>query len=64
MDAIAHVVRCFEDNNIVHVDGKVGPIRDVETINLELIFSDLEIIDRRIEDKKAAKSGIRNFRRS
>ena len=58
VDAIAHVVRCFEDNNIVHVDGKVGPIRDVETINLELIFSDLEIIDRRIEKtKKAAKSG-------
>jgi len=58
VDAIVHVVRCFEDNNIVHVDGSIGPIRDIETINLELIFSDLEIIERRIDkSKKAAKSG-------
>ena len=42
VDAIVHVVRCFEDGNIVHVDGSVGPSRDVETVNLELIFSDLE----------------------
>lgn len=48
-DAILHVVRCFEDSNIIHVDGSVDPIRDVETINFELILSDLEIIDRRIE---------------
>ncbi len=48
VDAIVHVVRCFEDTNVVHVDGSVDPIRDIETINLELIFSDLEILDRRI----------------
>lgn len=48
MDAIVHVVRCFEDTNVIHVDGSVDPIRDIETINLELVFSDLEIIDRRI----------------
>ncbi len=43
-----HVVRCFEDTNVVHVDGSVDPVRDIETINLELIFSDIEILDRRI----------------
>ena len=48
-DAIVHVVRCFDDDDIVHVDGGVDPVRDVETINLELIFSDLEIVDRRID---------------
>ncbi len=48
MDAIVHVVRCFEDSNVVHVDGSVNPLRDIETINLELIFSDLEILERRI----------------
>jgi len=48
VDAIVHVVRCFEDGNIIHVDGSVNPLRDIETINLELIFSDLEIIERRI----------------
>ena len=47
VDAIVHVVRCFEDANVVHVDGSVDPMRDVETINLELIFSDLEILERR-----------------
>ena len=63
VDAIVHVVRCFEDSNIVHVDGSIDPIRDIETINLELIFSDLEILERRIaktvklsrNDKTAAK---------
>ncbi|WP_432409446.1 redox-regulated ATPase YchF [Wukongibacter sp. M2B1] len=55
--AIIHVVRCFEDENVVHVDGKVGPQKDIETINLELIFSDEELIDRRImRTKKALKS--------
>ena len=49
VDAIVHVVRCFEDDDIIHVDGAVDPVRDVETINLELIFSDLEIVERRIE---------------
>ena len=48
VDAIVHVVRCFEDSNVVHVDGSVNPLRDIETINLELIFSDLEILERRI----------------
>lgn len=48
VDAIVHVVRCFEDPNVVHVDGSVDPLRDIETINLELIFSDLEILERRI----------------
>ena len=48
VDAIVHVVRCFEDSNVVHVDGSVSPVRDIETINLELIFSDIEILERRI----------------
>ena len=48
VDAIVHVVRCFEDDNVVHVDGSVDPLRDIETINLELIFSDIEILERRI----------------
>lgn len=48
VDAVVHVVRCFEDSNIVHVDGSIDPMRDIETINLELIFSDLEILERRI----------------
>ncbi len=63
VDAIVHVVRCFEDSNIVHVDGSIDPLRDIETINLELIFSDLEILERRAaktakmarNDKAAAK---------
>lgn len=48
VDAIVHVVRCFEDGNVVHVDGSVDPVRDIDTINLELIFSDIEILERRI----------------
>ena len=48
VDAIIHVVRCFEDDNVIHVDGSIDPLRDIETINLELIFSDLEILERRI----------------
>ena len=63
VDAIVHVVRCFEDSNVVHVDGSIDPLRDIETINLELIFSDIEILERRIaktsksarNDKEAAK---------
>lgn len=47
-DAIVHVVRCFENTNIVHVDGSINPLRDIETINYELIFSDLDILERRI----------------
>ena len=53
VDAIVHVVRCFDDTNVIHVDGNVNPLRDIETINLELIFSDMEIIERRIS--RAAK---------
>ena len=47
-DAIVHVVRCFEDTNVIHVDGSVDPIRDIETINFELIFADIEVLDKRI----------------
>ena len=47
VDAIVHVVRCFDDTNIVHVDGSIDPVRDIETINLELLFSDMEILERR-----------------
>ena len=50
--AIVHVVRCFEDENIVHVDGKIDPISDIETINMELILSDMEMLDRRITKKE------------
>ncbi len=52
VDAICEVVRCFEDTNIVHVDGSINPIRDIETINLELIFADLETIEKRIDNTK------------
>ncbi|MCR5743037.1 MAG: redox-regulated ATPase YchF [Lachnospiraceae bacterium] len=48
VDAIVHVVRCFEDPNVIHVDGSVDPIRDIETITLELIFSDIEVLERRM----------------
>ena len=57
-DAIAHIVRCFEDEQIVHVDGKIDPISDIETISLELIFSDIETINKRLERvEKLTKSG-------
>lgn len=49
VSSIVHVVRCFDDDNIIHVDGSIDPIRDIETINLELIFSDMEVLDRRLE---------------
>ena len=57
VDAIVHVVRCFENNDIIHVDGSIDPIRDLETINLELIFSDMEILERRIDNVKKAMKG-------
>jgi len=61
-DAIVHVVRCFEDENIIHVSGTVDPARDVETIEYELIFSDLELIERRIERAgKMSKGGDKKF---
>lgn len=62
VDAIIHVVRCFEDQNILHVDNSIDPVRDIETINLELIFADLETIDRRIEKtQKMTKSGDKAY---
>ncbi|BCJ87505.1 redox-regulated ATPase YchF [Effusibacillus dendaii] len=58
VNAIAHVVRCFEDSNITHVAGKVDPLSDIETINLELIFADLESVERRMERaRKGLKGG-------
>jgi len=63
VDAIVHVVRCFEDENIVHVDNTVDPIRDVETINLELIFADLETLERRIDRvRKMVKTGEKIYK--
>jgi len=57
VSAIIHVVRCFDDSNITHVDGDVNPLRDIETINLELIFSDLETVEKRIQkNEKLVKS--------
>jgi len=57
VESIVHVVRCFEDENVIHVDGKIGPMSDIETINLELVFSDSEMLERRIvKAKKAAKA--------
>ncbi len=61
VDAIVHVVRCFEDTNITHVDGSVDPARDIETINLELVFSDVEILERRIERTKKLMKGDKSL---
>jgi GTP-binding protein YchF len=61
VDAILHVVRCFDDPNVIHVDGSVDPIRDIETIQFELIFADLEVIEKRIQKVgKAALAGNSN----
>ena len=57
VDAILHVIRCFEDENIIHVDGNINSLRDLETINLELIFSDIEMVERRIDRTKKAMKG-------
>ncbi len=56
VDAIVHVVRCFEDSNVIHVDGSIDPLRDIETIDLELIFADLEVLERRLS--KTVKSAF------
>lgn len=61
VDAIVHVVRCFEDDNIIHVDGNINPQRDIETIDLELIFSDAEMIDRRIDRTKKLLKGDKKY---
>ncbi len=63
VDAIVHVVRCFQDDNIIHVDGSIGAARDIETINLELIFSDLEILERRIDRAKKAVKGDKSLQK-
>lgn len=57
VDAIIHVVRCFENDDITHVDGNIDPARDIETINLELILSDLDILSRRLDNRKKAMKG-------
>jgi GTP-binding protein YchF len=60
VDAIAHVVRCFDDPNVIHVHGSVDPLRDIEVINLELIFADMETVDKRYDrTAKAARSGLK-----
>ena len=61
VDAIIHVVRCFEDDNIVHVDGSINPRRDIETINLELVFSDMELIERRIDKTAKLAKGDKKY---
>lgn len=57
VDAIAHVIRCFDDENVVHVEGHIDPLDDLETINLELIFADLEMVDRRVEKTRKLAKG-------
>lgn len=62
VDAVAHVVRCFEDDNVIHVEGSVDPIRDVETIDTELLLSDLDAVQKQLQKiSKAAKSGDKGF---
>ena len=61
VDAIVHLVRCFEDGEIVHVEGSIGPKRDIEVINLELIFSDLDILERRIDKAVKAAKGDKKY---
>ena len=61
VDAIVHVVRCFDDGEIIHVDGSVNPARDIETINLELVFADLETLERRIDRARKAAKGDKKY---
>lgn len=61
VDAVIHVLRCFDDDDIVHVDGNIDPIRDLETINLELILSDMEILERRIDKTKKLMKGDKSL---
>ena len=61
VDAIIHVVRCFENDDIIHVDGSVDPARDIETINLELIFSDIEMVERRLDRSTKAMKGDKSL---
>ena len=64
VDAIVHVVRCFENDDIIHVEGSIDPKRDIETIDLELILSDIEVLDRRIDKTKRCSKLTRNTRQS
>ena len=61
VDSIVEVVRCFEDPNIVHVDGSIDPIRDIETINLELVFADMETVDKRLDRAKKNLKGDKKY---
>mgnify|MGYP000526712935 CR=1 FL=1 len=63
-DAIVHVVRCFENDDIVHVEGSIDPARDIETINLELILSDIEMLDRRMDKTLKMIKADKNTRES
>ena len=64
MNALLHVVRCFDDENVVHVDGMINPLKDVETINLELIFADLEVLEKRNQKlEKLIRSGDQDAKR-
>ncbi len=63
VDAIVHVVRCFEDTNVVHVDGSIDPLRDIETINFELIFADIEVLDKRISKNQRAANNNKDIAR-
>lgn len=60
-DAICQVVRCFEDSNIIHVDGSINPVRDIETINLELVFADLETVEKRIDRASKLIKGDKKY---
>ena len=60
-DAIVHVVRCFDDSNIIHVEGRTDPLRDIETIDLELIMADMEMVERRIDKAKKAAKGDKKY---
>ncbi len=60
-DAIVHVVRCFDDDNVIHVEGSTDPIRDIDTIDLELVMADLEMVERRIDKAKKAAKGDKKF---
>ena len=60
-DAIVHVVRCFDDTNVIHVEGSTDPIRDIDTIDLELVMADMEMVDRRIDKAKKAAKGDKKF---
>ncbi len=60
-DAIVHVVRCFDDDNVIHVEGSPDPLRDIDTIDLELVMADLEMVDRRIDKAKKAAKGDKKF---